>query len=100
MGSIGGCWGWSAAYEGVVRVDEGAYGTGEMGVRAVLRGAFRERSEARVRVALGYVQKRFSSCLYASVPEESEEGLRNLTERLTWVLTTRLTHHLTAGLTE
>lgn len=40
-------------------MDERAYGTPALGVGAVLRGAFREGSEARVRAGLRYVQKGF-----------------------------------------
>lgn len=59
-----------------------------IGRSEVLTGGLPGRSGARARVALGYVKK------------GSGKGQRNLTERLTACLTTRLTGHLTHGLTE
>lgn len=43
VGSIGGCWRWSGSYGTGVRVSERVYGASALGVRAVLRGAFRGR---------------------------------------------------------
>lgn len=50
-------WELSSSYERVVWAAERAYGTPEFGVGAVLCGAFRGRSAARVRVGLECVQK-------------------------------------------
>lgn len=81
-------------------MDESRYGTPALGIRAVLRGVFRDGSGEDARVGLRYVEKGVPSRAYGRVPEGSEEGLRNLTERLTACLTSRLTEHLTAGLTK
>lgn len=79
---------------------ESRYGAPELGVGAVLRGAFREGSGAGRRVGLGCVQKGVPSRLYGRVPDGSNEGLRNLTDGLTEPLTSRLTSCLPRGLTE
>lgn len=46
------------------------------------------------------MQKGFSSCLYAKMPQGSGKGQQNLTERLTEPLTSCLTRHLTVALTK
>ncbi|SKX80228.1 Uncharacterised protein [Mycobacteroides abscessus subsp. abscessus] len=99
-GRLGGYWGLSGSYERVVRVDESRSGTGEMGVRAVLRTGLREGSGGDARVALGYVQKGVPSRANGRVPESSGKGAGNLTEHLTAGLTSCLTWYLTTVLTE
>lgn len=81
-------------------MDERAYGTAGLGGQGLLRGAFRGRLEAGRRVGLGNVEKGVPSRAYRGVPEESEEGVGNLTNGLTLDLTSRLTDHLTHGLTK
>lgn len=99
-GRLGGYWGLSGSYERVVRVDESRSGTGEMGVRAVLRTGFQERSGAGRRVGLEWRGKGFSSRAYRAVPSPEIKGHENLTGDLTAGLTSRLTAHLPRGLTE
>lgn len=99
-GRLGGYWGLSGSYERVVRVDESRSGTGEMGVRAVLRTGLREGSGGDARVALGYVQKGFPSRPYRGVLGGVRKGLRNLTGDLTEPLTSCLTGYLPRGLTK
>lgn len=99
-GRFGGCWGWSSSYVRVELMDERAYGASGLGGQGGLRGAFRDGSGAGRRVALGYVQKRFSSCLYRAVLGGSAKAVGNLTDGLTTCLTPDLTGYLTDGLTK
>lgn len=96
----GGCWELSWAYDTGMRVPESRSGAPGLVVGAVLRAGFQEGSGGRFRVVLGYVEKGVPSREYGELPEGSGKGRRNLTERLTACLTTRLTGHLTHGLTE
>lgn len=99
-GRLGGCWVTSWAYERVMRAAESRSGTGEMGVRALLRGAFRGRSGAGVRAGLECVKNSVPSRAYGRALVPRIEGARNLTERLTAYLTTCLTRYLTHDLTK
>lgn len=99
-GRLGGDWRWSAAYGTGMRAAESRYGASGLGGQGCLRAGFQEGSGARVRVALGYVEKGFSSRANGRVPSSKIKGAANLTDGLTAGLTGRLTEVLTVGLTE
>lgn len=98
-GRFGGCWEVSRPYERGEVSGERASGTPGFGRGAVLRGVFRGRLGAGVRVGLEYPWKGFSSWPYRAVPSSKIKGPRNLTRHLTEPLTSGLTAHLTVGLT-
>lgn len=99
-GRFGGDWESSWSYVWGDGVSERAYRAPGLGVQGGLRGAFRDDLGARVRVALGYVEKGFSSRANGRVPSSKIKGAANLTDGLTAGLTGRLTEVLTVGLTE